>query len=114
MKISTSSPTKYRSYRSKMTFKRRKGSCQGIWSLFFLPTYSPDLNPCDFYLWGYLKGRVYTNPVPKTIGDLKKNIRREVRKIKPDTLKKVSENVLTRLQKVLSTKGSWIEHIING
>lgn len=23
------------------------------------PAYSPDLTPCDFYLWGYLKSRVY-------------------------------------------------------
>ena len=31
---------------------------------------SPDLNPCDFYLWGYLKSVVY-NPLPKTLDDLK-------------------------------------------
>jgi len=23
------------------------------------PPYSPDLNPCDFYLWGFLKDEVY-------------------------------------------------------
>ncbi|GFT37136.1 t-complex protein 1 subunit delta [Nephila pilipes] len=22
------------------------------------PPYSPDLNPCDYYLWGYLKSKV--------------------------------------------------------
>ncbi len=27
------------------------------------PPRSPDLNPCDFFLWGYLKDRVY-NPLP--------------------------------------------------
>ncbi|KAJ4441982.1 hypothetical protein ANN_11846 [Periplaneta americana] len=25
---------------------------------------SPDLNPLDFYLWGYLKSLVYSSPVP--------------------------------------------------
>ena len=29
------------------------------------PPHSPDLNPFDFYLWGYLKDRVYTS-LPKT------------------------------------------------
>ena len=32
--------------------------------------HSPDLNPPDFYLWGYLKDSVYTNN-PQTIPDLK-------------------------------------------
>ena len=34
------------------------------------PPRSPDLNPCDYFLWGYLKGRVYS-PLPKTLDDLK-------------------------------------------
>jgi hypothetical protein len=40
----------------------------------------PDLNPCDFCLRGYLKARVY-NPLPKSIEDLKANIKREFKKI---------------------------------
>ena len=35
------------------------------------PSYSPDLNPAYFFLWGYLKERVYLDPVPKTIEQLK-------------------------------------------
>jgi len=30
------------------------------------PHRSPDLNPCDYFLWGYLKGRVYS-PLPETL-----------------------------------------------
>ena len=48
---------------------------------FAWPPYSPDLNPCDFYLWGYLKSKVYTDPIPKTTEELKENIRREAKKI---------------------------------
>ena len=33
----------------------------------------PDLNPCDFFLWGYLKSKVYC-PKPRTLDDLKNNI----------------------------------------
>ncbi|KAI6653098.1 hypothetical protein LOD99_3947 [Oopsacas minuta] len=72
---------------------------------FFWPPDSPDLNPCDFYLWGYLKSKVYSNPIPETTEDLKRNVRREIRRIKAETLKKVSENILTRLQEVISLQG---------
>ena len=45
------------------------------------PPRSPDLNPCDYYLWGYLKARVYS-PLPKNLDKLKANIEREIKKIK--------------------------------
>jgi len=43
------------------------------------PPRSPDLNPCDYFLWGYLKSVVY-KPLPKTLDDLKANIDREIKK----------------------------------
>ena len=80
---------------------------------FAWPPYSPDLNPCDFYLWGYLKSKVYSNPVPKTTAELKQNIRREARRIQLSTVKSAVDNCLTRYQHVLSNKGQWFEQIIN-
>jgi len=44
----------------------------GLW-----PARSPDLNPCDFYLWGNLKDKVYRTK-PHTEEELKENIRREI------------------------------------
>jgi len=52
------------------------------------PPRSPDLNPCDFFLWGHLKQVVY-NPLPKTLDDLKANLEREIKKISPDKLNDV-------------------------
>ena len=78
----------------------------------FWPAYSPNLNPCDFFLWGYLKSKVYSNPKPDTIIELKSNIRREIRRINTDILAKVSDNFVARLKKVISCKGAWIEHTI--
>ena len=37
------------------------------------PARSPDLNNCDFFLWGYLKSKVYC-PKPRTLDDLENNI----------------------------------------
>ena len=37
------------------------------------PPYSPDLNPCDFFLWGHMKDYVFKKET-KTLNDLKKSI----------------------------------------
>jgi len=44
------------------------------------PPHSPDLSTCDFFLWGFLKSRVY-NHKPYTLNDLKEAIRQEIRPI---------------------------------
>ena len=44
------------------------------------PPRSPDLNACEFYLWGHIKATVY-KPMPKTVDDLKANITRDIKKI---------------------------------
>ena len=45
----------------------------------------PDLTPPNFFLWGYLKDRIYSNPIPRTLDQLKDNIRREIRNIPQET-----------------------------
>jgi hypothetical protein len=37
------------------------------------PARSPDLNPCDFYLWGHMKQLVYTNEIA-TVEELRRRI----------------------------------------
>ena len=41
---------------------------------------SPDMNPADFFLWGYLKEKAYSPP-PTTIPALKRKIKAEFNKI---------------------------------
>ncbi len=73
------------------------------------PPRSPDLNPCNYYLWGYLKARVYS-PLPKTLAQLKANIEREIKNIKPDVLKKVIENFKKRCNLVIDNLGGHFEN----
>ena len=73
------------------------------------PARSPDLSPCDFFLWGYLKERVYKNR-PKTIRELKATIESEVRKIPQEMTKKVMESFQKRLQQCVENGG----HHLNG
>ena len=74
------------------------------------PSYSPDLNPAAFFLWGFLKERVYLDPVPKTIEQLKNNIRREAKKLKIDMVKRAIDNMLTRVQNLSYRKGARFEN----
>ena len=46
------------------------------------PPRSCDLTPLDFFLWGYLKDKVYINK-PQTIEDLKEEIRHNIAEICP-------------------------------
>ena len=46
------------------------------------------LDPCDFFLWGYLKDRVFANR-PNTIAELKTKIRSAIASISEHTLQKV-------------------------
>jgi hypothetical protein len=59
------------------------------------PPRSPDLTAPDFFLWGYLKSKVYANK-PNNLGDLKAAIRHEIQLISNETLAKVMDGVLVR------------------
>ena len=73
------------------------------------PPRSPDLNPCDFYLWGILKARVYS-PLPKTLDQLNVNIDREIKNIKPDVLNRVIKNFEKRCDLVVDNLGGHFEN----
>jgi hypothetical protein len=50
------------------------------------PPRSPDLTPCDFFLWGYVKGAVFVPPLPTYIDDLKRHITEVVAAVTCDML----------------------------
>lgn len=75
------------------------------------PPYSPDLTPCDYFLWGTLKDQVYgTNP--STINELENAIQKACVSISRDTLHKVTENFVLRLRHVCAVKGAHFESIL--
>lgn len=76
------------------------------------PPNSPDLNPCDYWLWGYLKSIVYTGR-PQTINDLKKAISDAINAIPIDMVQRSMLHFTTRLQKVVEMKGGHFENILH-
>ncbi|GFU37391.1 uncharacterized protein TNCV_4273641 [Trichonephila clavipes] len=75
------------------------------------PPRSPDLTPADFWLWGYLKSRVYLS-CPSSLSELKDAIRREVSSIHPDMLHSAVAGFVTRLECLLTCGGGHVEHIL--
>ena len=75
------------------------------------PARSPDLTPCDYFLWGYVKDKVFVPPKPVSIPDLKNRITAAVETITPDLLKRVWQELDYRLDVCHVTKGAYIEHL---
>lgn len=73
------------------------------------PARSPDLNPCDFWLWGFLKDRVYHGHVTNE-ADLKASIVRNVSLIPTDMLRAAIDNAVVRFQHIVDRQGMHIEH----
>uniref|UniRef100_A0A0K2UQA4 Putative LOC100569746 [Acyrthosiphon pisum] n=1 Tax=Lepeophtheirus salmonis TaxID=72036 RepID=A0A0K2UQA4_LEPSM len=60
------------------------------------PLISYDITSLDFFLWGYVKAKVYVNK-PATIEALEANIERIIREITVTMLERVIENWLERM-----------------
>jgi len=58
---------------------------------------SCDITLCDYFLWGYVKSRVYANK-PRTIPDLKDQIEHVIAKIDPEMCKNIIKNFVKRIR----------------
>jgi len=68
------------------------------------PPRSPDLTVCYFFLWGYLKSRVYESK-PRTLDELKDAIKTEIALIDENFLQRVHLNLLDRLSSCYEQDG---------
>jgi transposase len=75
------------------------------------PARSPDLAPCDFFLWGHLKAKVYEEK-PKTIEELKATIRQKTREIPPEMTRRAMANFRKRLQLCIRDEGHHLKDLI--
>jgi len=73
------------------------------------PSRSPDLTVCDFFLWCYVKDRVYVPPLPATVDELQQCITGAVDSVKPDVLQRVWCELDYRIDVCWVTKGGHIE-----
>ena len=72
------------------------------------PPRSPDLTPCDFWLWGYLKSKVY-DPMPATLQDLRNSIMRECGQIPQHMVANSVQAMYDRARVCVQRRGAVVE-----
>ena len=74
------------------------------------PPRSSDLTPCDYFLWGYLKARVYRTP-PVYVQDLERRIRAELTALRRNhaMIRRAVRHMMIRAQRCLDADGGHVE-----
>jgi len=72
------------------------------------PPRSPDITPLDFFLWGYVKDKVFSTPVPD-ITNLKARITDAFAIITEDTLENTWREIDYRSDVLRATKAAHVE-----
>ena len=72
---------------------------------------SPDLTPCDFFLWRYVKDNAYKPPLPPNVRELQDHILAEVQTVDGNMLKRVWQELDYRIDICRVTKGAHVEHL---
>jgi len=69
------------------------------------------ITACDFFLWGYLKSKVYVRK-PCTFDDMEVSIREEIATVPQDMLVNVMQNSKERLRTCVRQVGCHLSDII--
>ena len=72
------------------------------------PPRSPDLTPMDFFLWGYIKSKVYVRNYA-TLEDLKASITAAFQDVSREMIHATMLSFVNRLKKVVKVKGGHVE-----
>ena len=72
------------------------------------PARSPDITPLDFFLWGYVKTKVFKSEI-KDIDDLKTKIIEVEASVRPEMLVKTWKEVKSRLEMLAENGGRHVE-----
>jgi len=75
------------------------------------PARSPDLSICDFFLWGYLKEKVFRHR-PHTLQELKRRIIEEVNAIPNQMCQNAARSFQNRLHQCIATGGRHLADIV--
>lgn len=77
------------------------------------PARSPDLNPCDFCVWGYLKTMVYSQPV-ETRNQLWRRIQDTCHEFRTNMgiFTRIRQSLQKRITLFIKTDGRHVEHLL--
>jgi len=75
------------------------------------PARSPDLNPLDFFLWGYLKSIIYQDPI-ETLEELEEKLHCAVGSVTPEMLQLTQQSLIHRANACIQMAGLHFEHLL--
>lgn len=77
------------------------------------PARSPDLTPCDFFLWGYLKHKVFLSQ-PENLNILRQRITNEMEELRrnPNFLRNSITEMRHRAEKCIQRNGRHVEGVL--
>ena len=78
----------------------------------FWPPRSPDLNPCDYWLWGHVQGLVYSQQKPASKQELINRITIAISSISQEICRSAVENLIKRLEAIIEVNGEYFQHLI--
>lgn len=76
------------------------------------PPRSPDLNPLDFFFWGYLKDNVFKFPRPANVQQLRDKILQVSEEVSAVMLRSTVASFYDRLGFCLTAYGHQFEHLL--
>jgi hypothetical protein len=71
------------------------------------PPYSPDISPCDFFLFGDLKTKLRGEEF-EGVGALQARVEELLGQVTPDLMRRVYKHWIERLKQVISTNGDYV------
>ena len=74
------------------------------------PPRSPDLTPLEFFLWGFLKDKIYSRK-PTTIAEMRVAIEEEYAQVSLEMLLDVCRSISLRYEKCIKQNDSQFEHL---
>ncbi|PNF43976.1 hypothetical protein B7P43_G00908, partial [Cryptotermes secundus] len=80
-------------------------------ALHFWPPMSPDLTPCNFFLWGFLKYAVYVPPLPTNLNDPRNRITAAVNSVMQDICHRAWDEFSYILDVICAAGGGHIDHL---
>ena len=75
------------------------------------PISSPDLNVCDYRLFGVIEGKSNVTSHP-SVNSLKSSIRRAFRNLDPEDVKRSCSLFCSRISQIIDAKGSHIDDFV--
>lgn len=77
------------------------------------PARSPDLNPLDYFFWGFMKSIIYDQNPPNNSEELEAKYQQALAKLTPEMIRKSThEQFVRRLEACIEANGGHFEHLL--